>query len=299
MGVALDRIIVTGASGFVGVSLVAQLERSVTALHFSEANWREQLRDADFSGATVFHLAARVHGTPSQGTYEFDNAVKTRELAQAAASRGARRFVFASTIKVHGDESGERALRATDPIAPSDEYARSKWNAEVALAEVARDTRLEVSTVRAPLVYGAHAKGNLRTLLRLADSGWVLPFEAIRNRRSFVHVDDLARLLIMCAIAPEAAGAAFLAAHPESISTPQLVATMRACLGRQRRMVGIAPRAIEVVAALVGQGARARRLTRSLEADAAETTRVLGWSAQVPFNTAVVDMVRAYREGRP
>ena len=299
MSVALERIIVTGASGFVGRSLVAQLDRSVSALHFSEANWRDQVRATDFSDATVFHLAARVHDFRADGTFEFDNAVKTRELAQAAAGGGARRFVFASTVKVHGEESTDRPLRATDPVAPADEYARSKWNAEIALAEIARESRLEVATVRAPLVYGPNAKGNLRTLLRAADSGWWLPFGAIDNRRSFVHVDDLARLLLACATAPEAAGAAFLAAHAQSVSTARLVATMRACFGRPRRMVRVSPRVLELGSSLLGQSERARRLTRSLEVDPSETTRVLGWTAQVGFDTAVEDMARAYHEAHP
>ena len=124
----------------------------------------------------------------------------------------------------------------------------------------------------------------------------MLPFGAIDNRRSFVHVDDLARLFIACASAAQAAGGTFLAAHAETIATNRLVAAMRHYLGRPRRMVRVPRAALEAVATLSGQGARMQRLTRSLEVDYAETTRILGWSAQIGVETAIEDMVREYRE---
>jgi nucleoside-diphosphate-sugar epimerase len=288
--------LVSGASGFVGGALVAHLEASATPLHFGEGDWLEQVKAADFLDAAVFHLAAKVHetGPELEAEYVHDNVEKTRELALAAAAGGARRLVFLSTVKVHGEETtAGQPFHAADPAHPQDSYARSKWAAEQALREV---TGLEVVIVRSPLVYGAGVKGNLLSLLRLADSSWPLPFGAIDNRRSFVHVDDLARLLIDCALLPQAAGGTFLAAHAESVSTPRLVSAIRSNLGRPARLVRVPTGVLEAGSSLAGQSERIRRLTRSLEVDAAETTARLGWSAQIGFATAVEDMVRAYQD---
>ena len=295
---AMDRAIVTGAAGFVGRALCDHLEAASVRLHMHADDWREQIGAAAFSGATVFHLAARVHDPDSrdEAAFERDNVEKTRELARSAAAGGARRLVFASTIKVNGEETRERPFSPSDPPAPEDAYARSKWAAEQALADVARASGLEVAIVRSPLVYGSAVKGNLLALLRIADSPWPLPLGAIDNRRSFVHVDDLARLLIDCATLPEAAGGTFFAAHAEPVSTSALVRAMRRCLNRPDRLAGVPPSTLEALAALTGQRERMRRLTRSLEVDASQTTQALGWSAQIGFETAVEDMVRTYVE---
>jgi nucleoside-diphosphate-sugar epimerase len=294
----VEKALVSGATGFVGRALVAHLEAASGRLKLSEDDWVEQLRSADFRDATVFHLAARVHGTGAGDEAAFlrDNFEKTRALARAAQAGGARRLVFLSSVKVNGEETKQRPFRPGDPPAPEDAYGRSKALAETALAEA---KGLETSIVRAPLVYGSGAKGNLLTLLRLADSYWPLPFGAIANRRSFVHVDDLARLLIDCAVQPAAAGRTFFAAHWQSVSTTQLVAAMRTHLGMPARLMKIPRSILEAAAALAGQRARMRRLTRSLEVDVSETSDRLGWTAQIGFDTAVEDLVRAYREALP
>lgn len=290
-----DRAVVSGAGGFVGRSLLSLLGRATAQVHLGEADWSDQVQAADYSGAAVFHLAGRAHEQEprSDAAYRHDNVEKTRVFAQAAAAGGAKRFVFLSTIKVNGEETAARAFRAGDTPAPEDAYGRSKWEAEQVLAQT---PGLEFSIVRSPLVYGSGAKGNLLALLRLADSGLPLPFGAVANRRSFIHVDDLARLLVDCGTDPRARAKTFLAAHPHPASTPELIEMMRKFLGRPRRLVAIPPALLEHAAALVGQRARMRRLTRSLEVDASETTTALGWSAQIGLETAVEDMVRTFRE---
>jgi nucleoside-diphosphate-sugar epimerase len=151
--------------------------------------------------------------------------------------------------------------------------------------------------VRAPLVFGVGARGNLGSLLRLADSGWPLPFASIDNRRSFVHVDDLACALLLCATAPGAANATFITAHPEPFSTARLLALLRAGLGRPARLFPMPASVLEAAAAALGQGARMARLTRSLEVDASAAERELGWRAEVSLESAVREMVSAYRSG--
>jgi nucleoside-diphosphate-sugar epimerase len=139
-------------------------------------------------------------------------------------------------------------------------------------------------------------KGNLLSLLRLADSPWPLPFGALDNRRSFVHVDDLARLLIDCALQPSAVGRTYFAAHERAVSTRELVAGMRRAMSRPQRLVAIPSTALEALATAMGQRERMRRLTRSLEVDSSDATRELGWSAQIAFDNALDDMVDAYRQ---
>jgi nucleoside-diphosphate-sugar epimerase len=262
-----------------------------------EDDWRAQVEAAPFAGARVFHLAARVHD-PDPGdasAWSLDNVEKTRVLAERARMQGARRFVFLSSVKVLGEESPGRAFTRRDPPQPGDAYARSKLAAEKLLRDLATPS-FEVVVIRSPLVYGAGVKGNLLALLHLADTRWPLPLEAIDNRRSFVHVDDLARLLVDCAHLPQAAGAMFLAAHPAPLSTRDLVLGMRERLGRPPRLLRVPVGLLEAMASLVGQGERMRRLTRSLEIDAAETGAELGWTPQIGLATALDDMVRAYRE---
>jgi nucleoside-diphosphate-sugar epimerase len=289
------KTVVSGASGFVGRSLLSHLDVAPAQLHLAEADWLEQVRGADYSGATVFHLAAKVHdsGADTEAAFVHDNVDKTVALAQAAVAGGARRFVFLSSVKVNGEETSGRPFRASDPAAPEDSYGRTKWQAEQALA---RMTGMEVAIVRSALVYGAGVKGNLLELMRLADSSLPLPFAALHNRRSLVHVDDLARLLVDCAVLPQAAGGTFMAAHPDCTSTARLARTLRGFLGRPPRLFPVPRAVLEGFAAVAAQGARIRRLTRSLEVDASETQQALGWTPQIGFVTSVEDMVRAYRE---
>lgn len=298
----MDQSVVTGSAGFVGRALMARLGRDSTTLGMGRDDWREALARAPLEGAVVYHLAARVHseGEGDEAAFMADNAEKTRVLAEAAARSHARRFVFLSTIKVHGEETHDRPFHAGDPPAPEDAYARSKLAAEQALAQVAAGTGLEYVIVRSPLVFGPGVRGNLRALLALADGPWPLPLGAISNRRSFVQVDDLARLLVECGTHPQAPGRTYLAAHARSISTSLLIVEMRRALGRPRRLFAVSAPLLELAGTLCGQGHRMRRLTRSLEVDASAAGRELGWVAQVPMEQAIEEMALAYRgERRP
>ena len=293
MPVLLEHALVSGSGGFVGSALVAHLEVTQGRLRMGATDWMEQLESTDFRDATVFHLAARVHADDEDDpAFLHDNVEKTHALARAARRGGARRFIFLSSVKVNGEESRARPFSRADAPQPLDAYARSKAKAEEALATV---TGLDTVIVRSPLVYGAGVKGNLLSLLRLADSPWPLPFAALRNRRSFVHVDDLARLLIECAMRPEAVGRVYFASHSRAVSTRELVAGMRGALSRPARLFGVAPTALEAAASLAGHRERIRRLTRSLEVDSSDAARELGWSAQIGLETALDDMVGAYR----
>jgi nucleoside-diphosphate-sugar epimerase len=284
------RIALTGSSGFIGSRLAARLGPAVSRISLGGADWREAIGHAQLADSVVIHVAGRAHSRGSDGEFARDNVEKTRVLAQAAARACARRFVFLSSIKVHGESSGAHALTEDDTPAPEDAYGRSKRDAEAVLLEMHARGELECVVVRSPLVIGAPVRGNLGTLLQLADTPWPLPFAAIENRRSFVHVEDLVDLLLACTTDDAAAGRVYLAAHREPFSTPQLIAAMRAALGRPARLFPMPPRVIERIATLLGRGLDAQRLTRSLEADPSRAEGELGWRATRTLAEGVREM---------
>ena len=291
--------VITGASGFVGRVLARRVE-GAHALAMGRDDWQAACAAAPLRGAIVYHLAARAHemeAAASEAQYLADNAEKTRVLAERAAAAGARAFVFLSTVKVNGEESRARAFTPDDVPAPEDAYARSKLAAEVILAGIASRTGLRVAIVRSPLVYGPRVKGNLATLVRLADSPWPLPFAALDQPRSFVHVEDLCEALLACGAREQARGV-YLVAHEVPVTTARLVASLRDALGRSARLFPVPARILEGVAALAGQRERARRLTRALVADPGRAQRDLDWRAKVDIDAALREVVAAYREGR-
>ncbi len=291
----VPRPVVTGASGFVGRHLVARLGSPV-ALSLGRGDWREALDATPLEGATVIHLAARVHDPRARDVdFEVDNVEKTAALAQAAAAAGAVRFVFASTVKVFGEESGAAAFTERDDARPLDAYARSKWRAEEALDQVSARTGLPVVVLRIPLTYGPGVGGNFRALARLADSGWWLPLGAIANRRSLIHVDDLAHAFVVAATHENAPGRTYIVAHPEPVSTTRLVEAMRAALARPRRLFGCPPAVLEAVASLAGRRAQVRRLTRSLEVDSSALSRDTGWRARVGPEAGIAASLQVVR----
>lgn len=288
---------ITGASGFVGRALREALGGGHEAIAFGAQDWQARLRAAPLRGATIFHLAARVHraGDADEAAFERDNAAKTRALAMEAVRQGARKIVFVSTIKVNGEETRGKAFVPEDEPAPADPYGRSKLAAERALAQVAGGGGIEWVVVRPPLVLGPGAAGNLRSLMRLLDTPWPLPFAGIENRRSFVHAADLARLLIACGEHPAASNRIFLASHPLPWSTPALVSGLRRALGRPPRLFKLPRGLIDGAAAILGRPDLARPLTRSLEVDASLAREVLGWMPVKGLDEALDDVAGAWR----
>ncbi len=198
------RILITGASGFVGTTLCREL---VTRGHAVRAAVRSagspgtaplELQQvpipdiaAEFDRRTllggveaVVHLAAIAHRSAgSEAELQRVNVDGTVRLAEAAAGL-VRRFVFLSSVKVHGGDSGSGAYEEADALQPEDSYGRSKLEAERALTGIAARSGMELVLIRPPLVYGPGVRANFLRLLGWVDSGLPLPFASVRNRRS-------------------------------------------------------------------------------------------------------------------
>lgn len=288
----MRRVLVTGAAGFVGRRVVADLRgRGIEVVATArtaadgaiaigtatpETEWQPWLAGCD----GVIHLMARVHrgGRGSDADYLRDNSAITERLARDAAAGGVRRLVFVSTIKVNGETTGKgAAFSEADAPAPADAYARSKLAAEEALWRVAAETGIEVAVVRPPLVYGPGVGGNFRLLQRLVASGLPLPLGGVRNARSLVGLGNLSNLLITCLTHPAAVGEVWLAADGEALSLPALLAAIADAQGRIARLFALPPVVLELAVRLAGGQGLVDRLLGDLVVDTAKARRALGW----------------------
>lgn len=295
------KVLVTGANGFVGRTLVEHLSRDrrymvraavrrndyvppalvePTAGDLSAGrDWTGSLRGIDL----VVHLAARVHVLRDRSADPLDeyrrvNVAGTVNLARGAATAGVRRFVYLSSLKVNG-ESGR--FTEQDRPRPADPYAQSKHEAEVAVRQAAKECGLEVVIIRAPLVYGPGVQANFRMLMRAIALGVPLPLGAIRNSRSLVGVDNLADFIATCLAHPAAANQTFLVADGEDLSTPELVRRLARAMGRPARLFPVPDALLRLGALLCGGQDIAGRLLDSLEADITKARRLLSWSPPV------------------
>lgn len=313
------RLLVTGASGFVGLGVLEAAKardfEPVAAVRDSRGTvprgavvvgeigpntrWREALEGV----GAVIHLAARVHvmrETTADPLTQFRrvNVAGSAALAQQAAAVGVRRLVFVSSAKVNGERTAGRAFTEEDPAAPEDPYSRSKFEAELALLEVSRSTGLEVAIVRPTLVVGPGAGGNLQRLLGLIATGVPLPFGAVANRRSLVSRAGLAELLLLAATHPRAAGETFLAAELPPLSTPRLVELLAEGLGRPARLWRLPAVLLHAFRHLPGAGLTLERLLGSLEVDASKARGSLGWAPAVSLEDRVREMAADFRRAR-
>lgn len=296
------RLLVTGSSGFVGRHLIQQLQGStdlqvralVRRLPDVSASDVEYVVLPDFSAVSpehpavqgvdvVVHLASRVHvmndtEVDPLAAFRQVNVGHTLALARSAASAGARRFVFVSSVKVNGEQTAPgRPFRETDPSAPVDPYGISKMEAEEALKALALETGLEVVIVRPVLVYGPGVKANFESMMKWLVKRVPLPFGAISNQRSLVALDNLVSLILTCTTHPAASNQTFLASDGDDVSTTELLRKLATALDAPARLIPVPQWVLACGATLLGKKALSQRLCGSLQVDITKAREVLGW----------------------
>ncbi|MEP7181188.1 MAG: NAD-dependent epimerase/dehydratase family protein [Betaproteobacteria bacterium] len=297
-------VVVTGADGFIGQALVAHFGvtgRSFRAvvrrpghaaplpLRYTSVTDLATLSDAELDTlvagtAAIVHLAGRAHVRDESAPdpdplYRLANVVATERLAQAAVRAGVERFIYASSVKVNGEASlPGRAFRPDDPPAPHDAYARSKLDAEQALAAVCAGTATVPLVLRLPLVYGPGVKANFLTLIDEIARRRVLPLGAVHNRRSLLYVGNLVDAIDAALDAsPAPAGVHFLA-DADAVSVPDLVRALAAAVGVDARLTSVPLPLLKLGGRVLGKSATIDRLTGSLEVDTASFRSATGWS---------------------
>lgn len=319
----MQKVLVTGATGFVGRHLCALLTRrgyevvgaarslpteaeypgcdirQIGDIGF-DTDWEPVLDGADF----VVHLAARVHVMNEQETdalaaFRRVNVEGTERLLRSNSMRTVKRFIYLSSVKVHGEATPGSPFSVDDIPAPSDPYARSKLEAEQSLEAIGARTGLDTVIIRPPLVYGPGVGGNFYRLMKMVSKGIPLPFARIDNRRSLVGIANLCELILECLSNPSASGQRFLVSDNADVSSPDLVRHIAAAMGRPARLLPVPLSALRFAAKLLGRSSEAKRLTESLQVDIRDTMRTLNWQPAFSVADGIQSAVDWYRDQTP
>ena len=304
---AAPLIALTGATGFIGRHLLRELPQrgyrvrvllrrpaevppeassAVIGDIASPRNMAAALRDVD----AIVHSAGLAHamsGNP-EDDYRTINTEATVRLARAGEKAGVRRFVFLSSIRSQCGPTADRVLTEEDAPAPTDAYGRSKLAAEQGLA----DLGIDWVALRPVLVYGPGVKGNMAALVDLARSPLPLPLGGLRARRSILAVENLTAAVDAVLRLPDPIRRPLIVADPEPLTVPEMIAAMRAGLGRRKGLVPVPESLLHALAKLAGKQEQVERLAGALVASP-EALRRVGWQPVTATRDALAALCRS------
>ncbi|MEX0941522.1 MAG: NAD-dependent epimerase/dehydratase family protein [Pseudomonadales bacterium] len=289
------KILLTGATGFIGrelTSFLLQKGYDVTALVRHDPGYDKNIHVHEVidislieprhlaNQEVVIHLAAIAHDFGATANeYERVNVEGTRTLVEAARVTGVSRFIFLSSVKVNGEWSPV-PFGPGSPVAPQDDYARTKYEAEKIVRE---HFESGATVIRVPLVYGPGVKGNFKTLQRLAQLPIPLPFRNVAARRSYLGIDNLCDFIETCLRVGVQSETALYVADPVSLRLPELLSYLAEAMDRRVIQVPLPQPALRFLASMLVGRKRAGKLLNSLEVDLSSTCELLDW--QPPYTT--------------
>jgi nucleoside-diphosphate-sugar epimerase len=240
--------LISGATGFIGRVLCQKLSAQGVQVRagmrqVADGPWHEAVMfdlasgtlpvDAVAGVDTVFHLAGKAHALSEtkqdEREYFHINTEGTKTLLEAARDAGVRRFVFISSVKAM-NEGGDACQDESEACHPKTPYGRSKLAAERLVLEGAYVP--EPVVLRLSMVYGFSRKGNLPRMIEAVAKGRFPPLPEVGNKRSMVHVEDVAQAALLAAEKPAAVGQTYIVTDGQACSTRQMYESICEALGK-------------------------------------------------------------------
>ena len=293
----MQRVLVTGAEGFIGKILSGVLSAAGYRVRSAvraipnikedgfeyylcgeindQTNWVAGLKEVD----AIIHLADRMDSMDEVRTASdkpLSTSAATIQLARAADACLVKQFIYLSSIKVNGENSGLQPYSAESIPAPENDYARGKLQTEHNLLSL--NIAMSVVVIRPPLVYGPGAGGNFALIKKFVAQGIPLPFSSVHNSRSMVSVFNLCDFIRVCLEHKDIDREVFLVSDGNDLSTPELIRLLSVVVNKKPRLFYSPQWVLELLAGLFRQKEILQKLCGNLQVDIDKNKRLLGWS---------------------
>jgi nucleoside-diphosphate-sugar epimerase len=228
------KVIITGASGFVGKNLMADkyfastrfLSISRTVKSAYEVTLDDFFKSPDMeAGDAVIHLAGKAHdlrGAANPQEYFEVNTNLTVKLFDVFLASPASTFIYVSSVKAVADAVDGVLTEDAQPQ-PLTAYGQSKQQAEAYLLKSVMPTGKRVFILRPCMIHGPGNKGNLNLLYKVVNKGIPYPLAAFHNQRSFLSVTNLTFAVSRILADNTIAGGVYNLADDEALSTNDLI----------------------------------------------------------------------------
>ncbi len=303
------KILLTGATGFIGTVLLQELAHDVVVLGRNKPDYKnidffqaDLCELGDFSEAlngvdVIIHLAARVHVMSENSldplsNFRRMNVEATLNLANQAEKAGVTRFIFISSAGVYGNSSVE-ALTERHIVAPEEPFAISKIEAEKRLSILCNNSEMNLVIIRPPMVYGKGAPGNFGLMVKLILARMPIPLSNVGNSKSFVSVWNLVDLIITCVEHTAAIGKIFVVCDGEDLSTSDFFIRIGLAINIRVRLFPFPRILLRVCANLIGRQRVYNRLFCSFAIDDTFTRQSLNW---IPPLTTSEGLIRCFKD---
>ena len=245
------KVLVTGASGFVGKNLIYELNDenyNFTKLSLKNDDWEKELKQADVN--TYIHLAGIAHDVANVNDDKIYNDVNynlTKELYDCfLKDEKADKFIFFSSVKAAADQPDQILKEDVKPN-PKTAYGKSKLMAENYILDNLPSDK-KVFILRPCMIHGAGNKGNLNLLHNFIDKGFPYPFGDFKNKRSFVSIDNVCFIINELIRNENIKSGIYNIADDESLSTVDLVKIMGEAMHKKPSIYNIPKPIIHLIA---------------------------------------------------
>jgi nucleoside-diphosphate-sugar epimerase len=241
----------------------------------------------------VIYTVARVHVMIESckkplNDFRHINFDGTLSFARACAISGIKRFIFPSSIGVNGSETNfDEEFTEDKSPKPDNDYSLWKYEAEVGLQKISYKIGLDVMIMRTPSAYGVNAPGNFSSLLRLFRLGIPLPLSSIKNKRSFLSLQNLLDFLSLCTAHPKAANEVFLISDGCQLSTLDFFHALSSAANIQFRTFYTPTWSVILVLKILGLRKRFIGVCGNLRVNISKAKNYLGWPPFFSFNYCI------------
>ena len=270
------KVLVTGATGFIGRLVVHHLREAGAELRLASRrpekleaeNDTVLMPNCDAPAAAFLALTRDVthvvhcaglnndQGNATEADYRAANVELSARLAHAAAAQVSGRFIQLSSIRAVIGARVSATIDHSTPPAPQCVYGRSKREGEIRiLGAYASQGRADAAVLRLPPVYGSGMRGNLATLMRLADTSLPLPTGALTGIRSLMSSEAAARAVSHLLSHSASLRPVYVGADVPPVAVAAIIGAFRSGLGRTPRLIAVPAGLMRPAAAVFGRRA--------------------------------------------